>query len=213
VGDTVGVPGSDLERLRQQVEALFVSGVLQPNEAVAKMLGVSGRTLRRLGDEGKIGYFNLGLSPRGHRKYTLEDVTTYLRGEHSGFNHSREWSKASRIRTKGKELEYSDKERRIIEAINAHRRIRGVHAYIYFLQSDDAVKIGTSTNITMRLGVLRCATPYGAQLIGAMPGGRALEADLHERFSSYRLCGEWFSLVPPLTNFIETNTMEGWYDD
>jgi hypothetical protein len=77
-----GVPGGDLERLRLKVEALFANSAEQPTEAVAEVLGISGKTLRRLSVDKKIGWRSKGGGDRGHRLYAFEDVISYIEGTH-----------------------------------------------------------------------------------------------------------------------------------
>lgn len=64
--------------LDAEIEALFSDCALQSNEAVAKVLGISGKTLRRLGDAQRIGWQGKGVGLKPHRLYTLEDVKAYL---------------------------------------------------------------------------------------------------------------------------------------
>src|SRR5215467_4551143 len=61
--------------LAAQLDALFANRPLQSNAKVAKPLGISGRTLRRLGDQGKIRY---RLKGTAHRQHAREDVEAYL---------------------------------------------------------------------------------------------------------------------------------------
>lgn len=60
------------------IKDLFRSRPLQSNSAVAAVLGVSGKTLRRLGDAKKIGWRPKGLGQAPHRMYALSDVMSYL---------------------------------------------------------------------------------------------------------------------------------------
>lgn len=65
----------------------------------------------------------------------------------------------------------------------AHRPI------VYYMRMSELVKIGTTTNIHVRLKVV------GAQGVMAVePGGRRLEAERHEQFAHLRSHGEWFLL-------------------
>jgi len=65
---------------------------------------------------------------------------------------------------------------------------------IYFIQNtlNQAVKIGTSGQPSRRLSALRTASPDPLAMLGVIPGNAPEEADLHRRFASWRITGEWF---------------------
>jgi hypothetical protein len=79
---------------------------------------------------------------------------------------------------------------------------------IYFIQNTrtQAVKIGVSTDPAKRLRALQTAVPDRLVLLGAMPGGRDVEAGLHARFSVNRLGGEWFEWCDALEGLIAERT-------
>ena len=69
------------------------------------------------------------------------------------------------------------------------------NALIYFIQSrkDNAIKIGcTDSNPELRLAELQNGDDGHLVLLCTTPGGVDDEQNLHERFSEYRLKGEWF---------------------
>ena len=70
----VGVPQS----IHRDLDRLFATGTLQCGEGVAKVLNISSRTLRRLGDRGKIRF---RLKGTAHRQYAREDIEAYLSGD------------------------------------------------------------------------------------------------------------------------------------
>lgn len=77
--------------------------------------------------------------------------------------------------------------------------------YVYFIRSEKthAIKIGfTADQVEKRLSSLQTAHPYKLQLLATLPGTREYEKSLHDRFSSYRLEGEWFNPHPDLLAFI-----------
>ncbi len=81
-----------------------------------------------------------------------------------------------------------------------------VEGFIYFVGTSDSsfVKIGFSTKPRRRfleLGALR-PSPFALDLLGWIPGDRALEAELHERFKVERDNGEWFKFSERLKAFI-----------
>lgn len=78
---------------------------------------------------------------------------------------------------------------------------------IYFIKSDETkeIKIGyTSGEVEKRLKSLQTGHPYKLQVLATMPGSRDDEKNLHERFASSRLSGEWFKPYPDLLVFIAT---------
>jgi hydrogenase maturation factor HypE len=64
---------------------------------------------------------------------------------------------------------------------------------VYFAAVDDRIKIGTSENVEQRLQQINSFLLEPIRLIGTVDGSYPLEAALHERFSKFRIKGEWFS--------------------
>ena len=54
-----------------------------------------------------------------------------------------------------------------------------------------------------RLSLLQTSSPYPLTVLAAIPGGRKDEIELHTRFASLRVRGEWFAAAPELVAFIE----------
>lgn len=76
---------------------------------------------------------------------------------------------------------------------------------IYFIQAETvgSVKIGhTEGPVPKRMAELQTGSPVGLKVIGAMPGTKETEAELHKRFSASRVRGEWFRLTDDLAAFI-----------
>lgn len=75
---------------------------------------------------------------------------------------------------------------------------------VYFIQQGEngPIKIGYSADPLKRLQTLSTASPYPLQLLTVVPGGKALEQDLHARFVSCQLEGEWFAPDNSLLEFI-----------
>lgn len=65
---------------------------------------------------------------------------------------------------------------------------------VYFIQrgNDGPVKIGHSKHPERRLTGLQSASPDPLRLLGTLPGGKAREAELHQKYAAFRLTGEWF---------------------
>ncbi len=74
---------------------------------------------------------------------------------------------------------------------------------VYFASSANRIKIGWSGQVATRLAQLQTGNPDPVRLLATMPGGRALERRLHERFADARLAGEWFAATPELMAYIE----------
>ena len=67
-------------------------------------------------------------------------------------------------------------------------------SFVYFIADGHGrVKIGRSTHPAGRLAQLQTGTGLPLTLIGAIPGDRIVEAQMHERFAERRLQGEWFT--------------------
>lgn len=77
---------------------------------------------------------------------------------------------------------------------------------VYFAGAGGQIKIGWSRKVASRLAQLQvgCASPL--KLLGTIPGGRATERRIHERFAHLRLTGEWFTAAPELLAFIADPT-------
>lgn len=75
---------------------------------------------------------------------------------------------------------------------------------IYVLRSDNLVKIGFSEHLRTRVNAIIAATPVPVEFVGHMPGGRDLEAHLHERFAAHRFSGEWFVETPAMRDAFES---------
>ncbi len=73
---------------------------------------------------------------------------------------------------------------------------------VYFVAAGERVKIGWSRNVVARISQLQTANPEPISLLGVMPGGLALERQLHRQFHDARLAGEWFEKTPELVAYI-----------
>lgn len=68
---------------------------------------------------------------------------------------------------------------------------------VYFARNpgSQTVKVGFTANLDQRLATLRTAIP-DLELVGAIPGGRRAERDLHDHLAASRIAGEWFAPTP-----------------
>lgn len=67
--------------------------------------------------------------------------------------------------------------------------------YVYFIEGQGLVKIGSALNPPKRLQELQTGSPVRLKLIGFYPGGKERERVLHNQFSSCRIHGEWFNAL------------------
>lgn len=72
----------------------------------------------------------------------------------------------------------------------------GNFTWVYFVASDDHVKIGRSQDVTKRMKGLITMTPFDIELIGYVPGTYGFERYLHRMLAPSRHRGEWFRLTP-----------------
>lgn len=76
---------------------------------------------------------------------------------------------------------------------------------VYFIQpvGGGLIKIGVATNPDSRLLGLQTGCPVELRLIGVIAGaGQATETELHQRFASTRVRGEWFEPTAELLTLI-----------
>jgi hypothetical protein len=63
---------------------------------------------------------------------------------------------------------------------------------VYFVAGGTCIKIGISTNIKSRFASLQTSSGEDLRLLATIPGGIALEREIHARLDGYRKRGEWF---------------------
>lgn len=69
---------------------------------------------------------------------------------------------------------------------------------VYFIQRGNYVKVGFTDDVARRLQQLASSSPETVVLLTTVPGGRCLEAALHDAFRELRVSGEWFHHRGPL---------------
>lgn len=75
---------------------------------------------------------------------------------------------------------------------------------IYFLRAPSGeIKIGTAVNVKRRLMDYTTYAPANYELLAIIPGGYALENELHRAFRFCHIRGEWFRPAPELIQRIE----------
>lgn len=83
-------------------------------------------------------------------------------------------------------------------------RSRPVRGCVYFIQADEAIKIGYSISPEMRLGELQVGSHQTLEIIGLMEGTVKTEHEIHEKFDHLRIRGEWFQGTTELLEFIDS---------
>lgn len=81
---------------------------------------------------------------------------------------------------------------------------------VYFVQCNEFVKIGRSTQLPLTLRSLQRGNPYGLEVVAVISCESTermseLEADLHRQFKEHRIRGEWFFLCPEIETYIKTH--------
>lgn len=76
--------------------------------------------------------------------------------------------------------------------------------YFALAERSNRVKIGYAKNVFKRIRVLQTGCPERIKLILIFVGyGRGMEKLLHERFSRYRVSGEWFVYSQSIQQFVK----------
>jgi len=75
--------------------------------------------------------------------------------------------------------------------------------YIYYIKSDNKVKIGISVNPNQRLSTISKMCPNGAVLLGWHKGDIEVEKYLHKKFKHLKHNGEWFKYSDEIKKHIE----------
>jgi hypothetical protein len=93
---------------------------------------------------------------------------------------------------------------------------------IYFIHNVErrAIKIGYAANPIQRMRALQTGLPDTLELMGSIEGDMCRERDLHRRFESFRIRGEWFradfTLIAAIQDLLsppsETESANGSWD-
>lgn len=80
-----------------------------------------------------------------------------------------------------------------------------MNSWVYFIAElpNGPMKIGLSVRPYRRLAQLQTGHPARLKLLAVIPGNHAMERQIHRRFASQRLSGEWFRIDDLLLNFIQ----------
>lgn len=143
----------------------------------------------------------------GHekRRYTVQDGDLAIRElfanrEHRGFGSA--VLEVQKLQRWGVEVD-AELVRKILNdaphpAEKQARLNRGHESLVYFVRFDSRIKIGFTTNLSLRLS----AIPHD-EVMATIPGGRLLEKRLHAKFRHLHVKGEWFSLGDDLLDYVD----------
>jgi hypothetical protein len=84
-------------------------------------------------------------------------------------------------------------------------KIVSKQTYIYFIQIEPRgpIKIRLSSNVELRKRTLDCALPYKTKVLGIVEAKIEQEKELHKRFKSHHIKGEWFRACHDITSYIK----------
>jgi hypothetical protein len=74
---------------------------------------------------------------------------------------------------------------------------------VYAIFGADLIKIGFSTNLSVRFSSMKTDSPVKLSLLAQIPGTLELEKEIHEEFAEDRAHGEWFKPSSRLLDFVE----------
>lgn len=176
-----------------------IEPLLTPEEAAA-LLGVS---VRGLGDECSMGLPFHRLSARSLRFVRKEVLAWKTRPADVQVNPVAEPVKSPRRPS------WKRQQTLARESLERLARLAELptHPGVYFIAQRahaTLVKIGvTSGSIRDRARVLQSGSPVALVLLGWLPGGRNVEAALHDYWHDFREHGEWFRFEGALREYIE----------
>jgi hypothetical protein len=87
---------------------------------------------------------------------------------------------------------------------------------VYFLQAvgNGPIKIGCTFDIAKRMMTIQAWCPFKLELKASIEGDELLEKILHQKFSGYRMHGEWFEPHDELMRVMKSlNEDDGFPDD
>ncbi len=73
---------------------------------------------------------------------------------------------------------------------------------VYFISDGQRVKIGVTRDLPGRLKKLQTGNPLPLTVVKTVIGDQTEEYDLHQRFATYRLHGEWFRREGALADYL-----------
>jgi DNA-binding XRE family transcriptional regulator/mRNA-degrading endonuclease YafQ of YafQ-DinJ toxin-antitoxin module len=76
---------------------------------------------------------------------------------------------------------------------------------VYFIKSQDKIKIGYSNNPKQRISNISTSNPFDLEVLLIINGGFKKEMELHKQFQDFRSKGEWFDYNNVIENYIKEN--------
>ena len=181
--------------------AVVVPALLRTAEA-ASYLGISVKLLRQLMDQGMLPWIDVSAGgTRRALRFDRADLDAFMDAK----RRMDEGSLQPLVKPAG-----ALARRMKVEAIVARAQptakeaaaLRRRPSFVYFFRSGPFVKIGTTRNLKHRLQNVQTSHPTPLVLIGSVKGDKRLERELHRRFASLRVNGEWFREVHELAVYI-----------
>jgi hypothetical protein len=74
--------------------------------------------------------------------------------------------------------------------------------FIYFVEVQGNIKIGLAANWKRRINALQTASPFPVKRLLILSAYVGFERSLHDKFSAFRVRGEWFKDCPEIREFI-----------
>lgn len=102
---------------------------------------------------------------------------------------------------------YDDLEHWLAETATCKKKqpAKGLVYVIGMVEDAKAVKIGFANDVHGRRSTLQTSSPYALEVLVAMKGAKADERELHRRFATDRIRGEWFRRSAAVEEFISVN--------
>jgi len=82
------------------------------------------------------------------------------------------------------------------------KRVRSPIQFVYFIRSENFVKIGWATALDTRFNNCQINNPHHVELLAYFRGGVEEEGNLHAVFSRYHHRGEWFVYDEPIRELV-----------
>lgn len=86
----------------------------------------------------------------------------------------------------------------------SEKTVRCPYVYFIYNRDEETIKIGKSVYPGSRLQELQRMTKSKLELLKCIKGGRQEEKEHHERFSDFRIHGEWFTYDGLLREYVES---------
>jgi hypothetical protein len=82
------------------------------------------------------------------------------------------------------------------------QKVAALNSGVYFMRAGEMIKIGVSVNVAARLRDHQIGSAEPLHLMLVIPGNAATERELHTKFKSKRVHGEWFRIDDEIAAFV-----------